>query len=266
MPLMMCRDSSRPRPARQCVFARLRQARTLGAAAALGALALGASAAPGFAVQMDRDARQMMMTGFPATGHVSCGAGAGTAQLVGSQSVIVTAAHVLFGPGGLRSRDCGFSVRIGGGVQRFAIDPDSIIAGTQTPYGAPAAKDWAVARLASPASGIRPLALGGVSAGQAVSLVSARQLPASGGVTVEACQVRAVRAAAPGREILLDCSAQAGDSGAAIVGGDGRMVGLYVGFRSIAPHRRAAFSETEHYNFAVAPPEALREAIRQLAR
>ncbi len=72
----------------------------------------------------------------------------------------------------------------------------------------------------------------------AVRLVSARTLAVSHALTVESCQVRGAREAGDGRELMLDCSAQSGDSGAAVLGADGRMVGLYVGFRSMAPGRR----------------------------
>jgi hypothetical protein len=91
--------------------------------------------------------------------------------------------------------------------------------------------------------------------------VSGRTL-AMGSVTIEDCKVRA---RLPGPEIALDCSAQQGDSGAALLSPSGLIVAIYVGFRSTAPARLADFSST-HYNFAVPVSPAIRAAIAHVSR
>lgn len=216
------------------------------------------------AVEMDRDARVLDPGGPQAVGHVSCGSGSGSGQLVGSQRVLVTAAHVLLGPEGRRAEICHFHLRIGGRTVALEIDMDRVLAGAARPQGAPAAQDWAVAQLRQAASGVRPLTLGAPGRG-GVRLVSGRTLLSAGAATVEPCAIIGFRQDGGGREALIDCSAQAGDSGAALLGPDGRLVGVYVGYRSTAPGLRQPASAA-HYNFAVVPPAALGRAVAQLAR
>lgn len=223
---------------------------------------------PATAVEIEPDRRSIRQGRNPATGHVTCGSGSGTAQLVGAQNVIVTAAHVLYGRNGLRASQggCTFSLLINGERQSFAIDVSRIRAGTEQPYAMPASFDWAVARLASPVVGTAPYAFGSSpSSGQPVTLVSGRTLGVTRGVITEECQVRALRNAEGGRETLLDCSAQSGDSGAAVLDRAGRIAAIYVGFRSTAPQLRQIFS-SDHYNFAVSVNARMRTAVSEMAR
>lgn len=240
--------------------------RALAAGLAAGVMAF-VSGGTAQAVQLDPD-RRAAAGGHGATGHVSCGSGAGTAQLVGSGLTIVTAAHVLFGRNGLRgdASNCRFEVMIGGQRLSAPIDVTRVRAGTSQPYAAHASHDWAVARLAAPLSGISPYALSsGVARGQGVTLVSGRTLNSARTLTAESCLVRALREAEGGREVLIDCSAEAGDSGAALLDRSGRVAAIYVGFRSTAPQRQQAFS-SDHYNFAVAVSPRMRAALAELAR
>ncbi len=223
---------------------------------------------PALAVEIEPDRRSIRQGRNAATGHVSCGSGSGTAQLVGAQNVIITAGHVLFDRQGMRAPQsaCTFTLVINGERQTFPIDTTRIRAGTLQPYAMPASFDWAMARLAAPVTGAMPYAFGASpTAGQAVTLVSGRTLGVTRGVITEDCQVRALRAAEGGREALLDCSAQSGDSGAALLDRAGRIVAIYVGFRSIAPQTRQVFS-AEHYNFAVSVNPRMRTAVSELAR
>jgi Trypsin-like peptidase domain len=228
------------------------------ASAAAALLASGAA----LAVPMVGDSRAPQPGAFPATGHVRCAGGMGTAQLVGSTQVIVTAGHVLIGRGG-RGSGCTVTFVMNGERRRFAIDMAQLRAGSDDPLGAPAARDWAVARLAAPVEGVRPFATGFAAMGQQVTLVSGRTLAASGAPTAESCRIRG--RARGGGELAIDCSAQAGDSGAALLTADGRVAAIYVGFRSLDPGRTAPFSDT-HYNFALPISGAIASAIRELAR
>lgn len=217
-------------------------------------------AAPARSVTIDPDERRVETGSFPAAGYVRCAGGNGSGQLVGSNRVIVTAGHVLIGQGG---GSCTFTIRVNGAIRSIAIDPSSIRAGAPNPVHAPAARDWAVARLEEPVSGARPFSMASLSAGQSIRLVSARTLPGSAGVTVQACRARG-RVARSG-EIAIDCSAQPGDSGAALVTADGRIGGIYVGFRSASPYASAPFSD-QHYNFAIPLSGAIQSAIVELSR
>lgn len=230
-------------------------------------LALLASPQPALAVTIDPDRRQPAAP-MPSIGRVQCGSGQGAAQLVGSGQVIVTAAHVLFGSGGLRAGQgqCRFEVIVQGQRVNAEIEVATIISGTQTPYAHPASYDWAVARLVTPVVGARPLGMGGgAQAGQSVTMVSGRTLSRSGMAMAEACAVRATRQAEGGRELLIDCSGEAGDSGAALLDRGGGLIGVYVGFRSASPGSALPYGET-HYNFALPLGGQIRAAIRTLAR
>ncbi|MCO4055010.1 MAG: trypsin-like peptidase domain-containing protein [Bosea sp.] len=235
---------------------------------ALLAAAASLGASPARAVLMEPDRRVESSGLHSATGHVSCGSGSGTAQLVGSGGTIVTAAHVLFGRNGLRadSRNCRFEIIVDGARLTAPIDVTRVRAGTSDPYKAHASHDWAVARLAAPLRGVAPYNLGAMpSPGQSVTLVSGRTLGQTGSVMRESCQVRALRRAEGGNEVMIDCSAQAGDSGAALFDRAGRVTAVYVGFRSTAPQLRQSFS-TEHYNFAVAVSASMRAALAELSQ
>jgi hypothetical protein len=228
----------------------------IGLAAACCLFGAGASAVP-----MTGDRRALQQGVFPATGHVRCAGGTGTALLVGSAQVILTAGHVLIGRSG-PGQGCTVTFSTATGQRQAQIDMSRIRSGASSPLTAPASQDWAVARLVEPVAGVRPFATAGAAMGQEVTLVSGRTVP-GGGPTIEACRIRG---RTPGQaELAIDCSAQAGDSGAGLLTADGRIAAIYVGFRSMTPGRSAAFSDT-HYNFALPITGAVSAAIRELSR
>jgi hypothetical protein len=212
------------------------------------------------AVPMSGDRRSVQPGAFPATGHVRCAGGSGTAQLVGSTQVIVTAGHVLIGRGG---GGCSISFVMNGAKVSVPIDLSQMRVGAGDPMSAPAAQDWAVARLARPIPGVRPFSTATAVPGQQVTLVSARTLGVGSGPVTEQCRIRGTTGRSA--ELAIDCSAQPGDSGAALVTSDGRVAAIYVGYRSENPHRSAAFSD-KHYNFALPITGRLGAAIRELSR
>lgn len=204
---------------------------------------------------------------FGATGIVRCGAAVGTGQLVGADNVVVTAAHVLFAAGGkLRHSDCSFSIHAGGRRQVVALQLDKVVSGSRSPYAEPAVKDWAVAPLARPVLDARPYALAGSMSVPGTIVLSAgargtHELP-----SLQRCQARQVTAAAGGlREVAIDCDAEGGTSGAALLTERGGFIGLYVGFRSTHPGTAGPFSMS-HYNFGLTAEGALHAAILDVAR
>lgn len=200
---------------------------------------------------------------YASVGAIRCGAGQGTAALVLSTRVIVTAAHVLYGPDGrLRASGaaCRFEIAVGGVPRAIALRTETIRAGTTNPHDRPAAEDWAVVELVEPIAGGQPLALGGSGATTPARLVSARMLDRGGRLIAEACRLRDRVVA----ELRVDCSAEPGDSGAPILDARGALAGVYVGFRSRAPMGAAAYGPT-HYNFGLAITGALRAAIERAA-
>lgn len=244
------------------------RAANAGLAIASVSAALMVSSQVAIAVEIDPDRRALKHAAHAATGHVTCGSGSGTAQLVGSGQTIITAAHVLFGRSGLRgtSANCHFEVIVGGERRSAPIETSRVRTGTSDPYMTHASYDWAVVRLAAPLRGVTPFRLGNAPvSGQGVTLVSGRTLGVSRAVIAENCLVRAVRTAEGGREALIDCSAQSGDSGAALLDRAGRVAAIYVGFRSSSPMQRLVFS-SEHYNFALPISGAMRAAVAELSR
>jgi uncharacterized protein (DUF736 family) len=214
---------------------------------------------PAPAVTMRSDSRKTVDGAYPATGQLNCPGGVGTGHLVGSNNTILTAAHVVIGSD---SSACIFTLRGSGKERSFRVDLSRMRVGSSNPRNESAARDWAVVRLASPAIGVRPYKTGAPpQVGTSVILVSGRTI-AAGGVTTETCRTKAPL---PGPEIAIDCSAQSGDSGAALVSPSGQLTGIYVGFRSTAPSTAAAFSSA-HYNFALPVSPAIRSAIAELAR
>jgi hypothetical protein len=202
---------------------------------------------------------------YGATGVVRCGAAVGTAQLVLSPDVIATAAHNIFDQTGrLRAEAgrCRFEITMAGERQVVPLDLKRTVAGSATPYADPAVNDWAVVPLARPVAGANPYPLAGaIALPAAITLYAAARADGSTGALMEACAARRVTNAAAGvRELALDCSGESGTSGAAFLIGDGRFAGIYVGFRSRAPHLTAPFSE-HHYNFGVTAEGAFRRAL-----
>jgi hypothetical protein len=238
----------------------MRQARDIKRGLICAGLAMAAGS-PAFAVPMVGDRRTVQPGAFPAIGYVTCAGGNGTALLVGSAQVIVTAGHVLIGRSG-PGQNCTVTFATGTGQRQVRIDMSRVKSGAADPLSAPAHRDWAVARLAQSVDGVRPFSTAGVAMGQEVRLVSGRTLP-GGGPTTEACRIRG---RTPGQaELAIDCSAQAGDSGAGLLTADGRLAAIYVGFRTMTPGQSAPFSST-HYNFALPISGAIAAAIRELSR
>lgn len=206
---------------------------------------------------------------FGATGLVRCGQAVGTGQLVGASNVVVTAAHVLFAPGG-RSRGagttCTFEIDAGGKRQVVELKLDTVQSGCKEPYAEPAIRDWAVAALVEPVIGVRPYMLASaMSVPGDIVLTSAAR---SGGVenhSLERCKAREVTATSPAglREVAIDCDAEGGTSGAAMLTDTGGFLGLYVGFRSAHPGAAGPFSMS-HYNFGLTAEGAMRQAIMEV--
>lgn len=206
---------------------------------------------------------------FGATGVVRCGQAVGTGQLVGASNVVVTAAHVLFAPGG-HSRGagavCTFEIDAGGRRQVVKLKLDTVQSGCKEPYAEPAIRDWAVAALAEPVMGVRPYTLASaMSVPGDIVLTSAAR---SGGVEIhslERCKAREVTGTSPAglREVAIDCDAEGGTSGAAMLTDTGGFLGVYVGFRSAHPGEAGPFSMS-HYNFGLTAEGTMRQAIMEV--
>ena len=206
---------------------------------------------------------------FGATGLVRCGQAVGTGQLVGASNVVVTAAHVLFAPGGHSRGEgaaCTFEIDAGGRRQVVELKLDTVQSGCKEPYAEPAIRDWAVAALAAPVVGVRPYTLAAAMNVPAdIVLTSAAR---SGGVenhSLERCKAREVTGTSPAglREVAIDCDAEGGTSGAAMLTDTGGFLGVYVGFRSAHPGKAGPFSMS-HYNFGLTAEGTMRQAIMEV--
>lgn len=213
------------------------------------------------AVMMDRDRRVSPSASshshVGATGLVRCGNTVGTGQLVLRRNIIVTAAHVLYGSGG---GNCVFIPSMGSG-EPIPIDTRSIRAGSRTPLSEAAANDWAVARLAAPVREATPYGLAPpASQPGPVTLYAA----GNGGPTqfgAEPCAARRyVKTSRGVRELHIDCNGGPGGSGGAIVGQNGGITGIYIGYRSTNPNEPQPFSGT-HYNFGITIEGPFRRAL-----
>ncbi|GLK73800.1 trypsin-like peptidase domain-containing protein [Ancylobacter dichloromethanicus] len=241
------------------------------------------AALPSSAIIIDRDDRlsrddysrfaglssTAMASRFGATGVVRCGSAVGTGQLVGAANVLVTAAHVLFAPGGHprgRGASCTFEMLTAGGRQKIPVDVDKVVCGAREPYGQPAVKDWAVVPLVSPAKGVKPYMPGTMRVPGDIVLAAAARSGGQENYTLQLCHARKVTATASSglREVAIDCDAEGGVSGAAILSPEGAFLGVYVGFRSAHPGKVGPFSMS-HYNFGLSADGALREAISEVA-
>jgi hypothetical protein len=219
-----------------------------------------AQASQKVAVLMERDRRGSPYanshTHVGATGLVRCGNTVGTAQLVLRHDVIVTAAHVLFGSA---DGNCVFMPRMGSG-EPIPVDSRTIRAGSRTPLSQAATNDWAVARLSQPVPDATPYVLAGASLGPVTLCAAGNGGPTQFGA--ETCAVRTVlKTAADGiRELAIDCSGSPGGSGGAIIGRNGGIAGIYIGYRSAHPDEAGPFSST-HYNFGITIEGAFRRAL-----
>jgi hypothetical protein len=199
-----------------------------------------------------------------ASGLVRCGSATGTGQLTVRNNVITTAAHVLIDQFGKHRIGCVFEpAMIGGGP--IPIDFDSISTGSSTPLAHRATRDWAVARLQSPVKGVQPYQLGKASAAPTAILMCAGGNRSGETIGMEECSTRHVIGEAKDgiRELAIDCNAGPGTSGAALIAGN-KVVGIYVGYRSIDPGNAHAFSD-KHYNFAITIEGPFLHALRAAA-
>ena len=213
--------------------------------------------AEAFALQHHLDAEALKRQ-HAASGVIHCGNAHGAGQLTLADNVVTTAAHVFFNERGAPRADnahCVFVVETQTGEIATAIDMASIIAGSRDPYNESAVHDWAVARLMRPLREAAPYALGAPAGGEPIRFVARGHSDWGAGrqMSLEACHIRdGLEAGAEGtREFAFDCAAGVGASGGALLDIAGsRLVAVFVGFRSIAPDQRMAFSP-QNYNFAV---------------
>jgi hypothetical protein len=207
-----------------------------------------------------------------ASGVIHCGNARGAGQLTMSTSVITTAAHVLFDEQGKPRGDsahCAFTTTIGGEEVTTPIDVASVIAGNTNPYANPAVHDWAVARLMRPVLGATPYGLGpSAEAGEGIEFVARGHSDWGNGkaMSLEDCRLhdRLSLGGEGTREFSFDCDAGVGASGGALLTPNGRLLGVFVGYRSVAPDKVMPFS-AQHYNFGVSVDGAFRKAVETVA-
>jgi hypothetical protein len=203
---------------------------------------------------------------YGASGLVRCGDAVGSGQLTLRNDLITTAAHVLFDKSGrLRSSSCSFEPLFAQGL-KVDIDLRTIRTGSSMPYAEPATRDWAIVRLTAPIEQARPYSLGGATSGALPIFMCAGGNGAGGVWGAERCSTREVTKTADDgiREITIDCSADHGASGAALVSDHNDMIAIYVGYRSTAPKAARAYSPT-HYNFAITVDGPFRQALVAMA-
>jgi hypothetical protein len=207
-----------------------------------------------------------------ASGVIHCGNARGAGQLTLSNSVITTASHVLFDESGKLRGDsghCVFTATVDGQDVTTSIDVSSIVAGDKEPYAHPAVHDWAVARLLRPVSGAAPYVFGPhAQADSAIEFVARGHSDWGSGrvMSMEDCKLRDILStgAEGTREFSFDCDAGVGASGGAVLTPGGKLIGVFVGYRSVAPEKAMPFS-TQHYNFAVSLDGAFRKAVETVA-
>ena len=228
--------------------------------------------AEAFASDHHLDAR-LIRRQHAASGVIRCGNARGAGQLTLANNVVTTAAHVFFNESGQPRADsehCLFVVEAEGQEIATSIDVGSIVAGSADPYNESAVHDWAVARLRRPLREATPYALGAPSSDSAIRFVARGHVDWGAGreLSVESCRLRdGLEAGVEGtREFSFDCAAGLGASGSALLNETGsRLLAIFVGFRSIAPDKRMAFSP-RNYNFAVTVEGAFRRAVENAAR
>lgn len=208
-----------------------------------------------------------------ASGVIHCGNARGAGQLTLADDVITTAAHVLFNEQGQPRSDsahCFFTVAVADQEVTTAIDMSTIVSGNSDPYSKPAVHDWAVARLLRPVHGATPYGLAGAAQpSEDIQFVARGHSDWGAGhaMSMEKCRLHdALTAGAEGtREFSFDCDAGVGASGGALLNaGGGRLLAVFVGYRSIAPDSTLPFS-AQHYNFAVTIEGAFRRAVESAA-
>jgi hypothetical protein len=207
-----------------------------------------------------------------ASGVIHCGNARGAGQLTLSTSVITTASHVLFDENGKLRGDnghCVFTATVDGQEVTASIDVSSIVAGDKQPYSHPAVHDWAVARLLRSVPGAAPYVFGPhAQAGSAIEFVARGHSDWGSGsaMSMEDCKLRDLLSTGTEgtREFSFDCDAGVGASGGAVLTPAGKLLGVFVGYRSVSPDKAMPFS-TQHYNFAVSLDGAFRKAVEAVA-
>ena len=204
-----------------------------------------------------------------ASGVIHCGNARGAGQLTLTDSVITTAAHVLFDEHGQPRGDsahCFFTATVADQEITTAIDMTSIVSGNSDPYAKPAVHDWAVARLLHPVKGATPYGLGApAQAAEDIRFVARGHSDWGSGrvMSMENCRLHeALSSGAEGtREFSFDCDAGVGASGGAVLNAaGGRLLAVFGGYRTVAPDSTMPFS-AQHYNFAVTLEGAFRHAV-----
>jgi hypothetical protein len=208
-----------------------------------------------------------------ASGVIHCGNARGAGQLTLADNVITTAAHVLYNEQGQLRGDtahCFFTVAVADQEITTAIDMTSVISGNSDPYAKPAVHDWAVARLLRPVRGATPYGLGGAAQpSEDIQFVARGHSDWGAGhaMSMENCRLHdALSSGSEGtREFAFDCDAGVGASGGALLNAaGGRLLAVFVGYRSIAPNSTMPFS-MQHYNFGVTIEGAFRRAVEAAA-
>ncbi len=208
-----------------------------------------------------------------ASGVIHCGNARGAGQLTLADNVITTAAHVLYNEQGQLRADsahCFFTAAVADQEITTAIDMTSIVSGNSDPYAKPAVHDWAVARLLHPVKGATPYGLGApAQAAEDIRFVARGHSDWGSGrvMSMENCRLHeALSSGAEGtREFSFDCDAGVGASGGAVLNAaGGRLLAVFVGYRSVAPDSTMPFS-AQHYNFAVTIEGAFRRAVEAAA-
>jgi hypothetical protein len=208
-----------------------------------------------------------------ASGVIHCGNARGAGQLTLADNVITTAAHVLYDEKGEMRGDsehCFFTATVADQEVTTGIDMASVISGNSEPYAKPAVHDWAVARLLRPVKGATPYGLGSSAQPSEDIRFVARghsDWGAGSAMSMENCRLHEVLSSGSEgtREISFDCDAGVGASGGAVLNSSGgRLLAVFVGYRSVAPDKTMPFS-MQHYNFAVTIEGAFRRAVEAAA-
>jgi hypothetical protein len=227
-------------------------------------------------IRMDKDRRTTPVTGnskgersrrFSASGLVRCGNAVGTAQLTLRADVITTAAHIFIDQyGRQRTGSCTFEPTMDGKAKPIPIETASIKTGSRSPWSDSAMHDWAVAKLKAPIPGVTPYRLTTAAAMPVKVAMCAGGNGRDDRMGAESCMAhRVVRSSPEGiREVAIDCNAEPGSSGAAVLDNANHIVGIHVGFRSTNPGLPQPFSDT-HYNFAITVDGPFRRALLSAA-
>jgi len=212
---------------------------------------------------------QSLRQRYAATGLVACGTAHGAGQLTLANTVVTTAAHVLYDQNGRQRPNCRFVIETGGQEIATALEMDSAIVGSTDPYRVSAVQDWAAVRLARPLREAKPYPLTAAVPGAEVLFVARGAMDFAQGqaTSAQSCRLRQrLETGAEGtREFAFDCAAGVGASGAGLLDAQGRgLIAIFVGYRSLAPDLPLPFSD-QHYNYAITVEGAFRRAVERQA-